>query len=217
MTISISRRSVIAAAGVIGASAMLASRASASILGSLGLTKLLGQASDSALNKLGAPDGFYRDTAVRILLPGTTGKLARKLLSAGDRLGVTTKLTKSINDAASLAALEAKPVFRSAISGLKLSDVPGIAVQKDGASQYLQRTAGTELQTKVRPLIEAALNKVGAFQQLSSMNQAGGMLARLGITDVKLTDSVSQQAIKGIFSYLGTEEAQLRANPLRVL
>jgi hypothetical protein len=200
--------------GGAASSLLLSTSLEASVLDGLGLTKILGNASDGALNKLSQTDGFYRDTAIRILLPGTTGKLASKLMGAGDKLGVTNKLTKSLNDAASLAAGEAKPIFRNAISGLKLTDVPGIALKKDGATSYLKQSASADLLTKIRPLIGGALGKVGAFDQLSKLSKAGGLLSALGLNNDKLTDSVSNQALNGIFSYIGKEEASLRGNPL---
>lgn len=217
MTQNFSRRAAMGGGLLLGAGLLLPGRTTAGLLDGIGLTKLLGNASDSALTKLALPDGFYRDTAIRILLPGTSGKLAKKLLKGGDKLGLTTKLTKSLNDAASLAAGEAKPVFRSAIDGLKITDVPGIVTQKTGGTSYLERTAGTELGTKVRPLISAALTKVGAFDQLAKLGSAGSLLGSLGITGDRLTDSVTKQAMHGIFSYMGTEEAALRGNPGKIL
>jgi hypothetical protein len=192
-------------------------RAAASILDGLGVTKLLGKASDGALDKLAQPDAFYRDTAIRILLPGAKGKFAMKLLGAGDKLGLTSKLTKSLNDAAGLAASEAKPIFRSAIDGLKVKDVPGLALNKDGGTEYLKRTAGVDLQAKVRPLIATALTKVGAYDQLGKLGKSSALLGTLGLSNDKLTDSVADQAMKGIFNYMSKEEAGLRANPGKIL
>lgn len=217
MTQGFSRRAAMGGGLFLGAGLLLPARVTAGLLDGIGLTKLLGNASDSALTKLALPDGFYRDTAIRILLPGTSGKLAKKLLAGGDKLGLTTKLTKSLNDAASLAAGEAKPVFRSAIDGLKITDVPGIVTEKTGGTNYLERTAGVDLGTRVRPLISAALTKVGAFDQLAKLGSTGNLLGSLGITSDKLTDSVTKQAMHGIFSYMGTEEAALRANPAKIL
>lgn len=215
-----SRRRMIASLGAAGA-ALTAGVANARLFDKLGLGKVLGNASDNALDKLGATDGFYRDTAVRIAMPGASGKLASKALRLGDKLGVTAKLTKSLNDAASLAALEAKPVFRSAISQIKLKDIPGLATQKDGASQFLLRTAGPDLHLKVKPLIASALTKVGAYQQLASINKSSSLFGSLGgsfgLTEDKLTESVSKQAMNGIFKYIGQEEAKLRGNPFGVL
>jgi hypothetical protein len=217
MTDMWTRRAALSGVMATGGLMLMPGQAAASLLDGLGLTKLLGNASDSALTKLALPDGFYRDTAIRILLPGTTGKLARRLMQGGEKLGLTTKLTKSLNDAASLAAGEAKPVFRIAISGLKITDVPGIVATKTGGTNYLERTAGVELGTKVRPLIVTALTKVGAFDQLAKLGSAGSLLGALGLSNDKLTDSVTQQAMKGIFTYMGSKEAALRGNPGKIL
>lgn len=181
-----------------------------------GIKKLLGGASDNALDKLAKPGAFYADTAVRILLPGAKGKLASKLLKTGDKLGVTTKLTKSLNDAAGFAAQEAKPVFRSAVDGLSLADVPGIALKSDGATEYLKKSADTDLRLKVRPLIVSALTKVGAFSQLEKMGKGGGLLSIAKLDRESLTESVTDQTMKGIYNYMAKEEAGLRGNALGI-
>ncbi len=214
------RRAAIKGALAAGIAALAARPALAGLLNGSSLKSVLGNASDGALNKLGTPGAFYADTAVRILLPGTTGKLASKLMRAGDKLGLTSKLTKSLNDAAGLAALEAKPVFRSAVEKLSFSDVPGIVAKNDGATQYLKTSVGDELHIKVRPLIQSALTKVGAFDQLSKVNKlgggAGGLLGLKSLNNDSLTDSVTKQALGGIFSYMGKEEAGLRGNVLGI-
>lgn len=174
---------------------------------------LIAGASDNALDRLAQPGAFYADTAVRILLPGAKGKLASKLLGAGDRLGLTTRLTKSLNDAGGKAAGEAKPVFRAAIDNLGWGNVPSLVSQKDGATRYLQSSAGGVLGEKVRPLIGSALESVGAYRQLDELGQGNQLLAIAGISHDGLTNSVTDQALKGIFLYMGNEEAALRKNP----
>ncbi len=209
----ISRRGLMAGAGSLALTLMIGRPALAGILDGKSAKSMLGNASDGALDKLGKPGAFYADTAVRILLPGTTGKLASRLMKAGDKLGLTTKLTKSLNDAAGQAALEAKPIFRKSIDSLTLNDVPGLVTQKDGATQFLSRTAGTELEAKVRPLIAAALTRVGAYDQMSKLQKTtGGLMTLAKLDNQGLTDSVAKQAMKGIFSYMGKEEAGLRGN-----
>jgi hypothetical protein len=174
---------------------------------------MLGNASDNALTKLAKPGAFFADQAVRINLPGGgSGKLLGKL---ADKTGLTNGLTKSINDAAGLAAEEAKPIFRASIGKLSLNDVPDLATKNDGATQYLQKSAGEELRGKIRPLVTGALTKVGAFSQLGKLGKAGGVLGKLGLNNDKLTDSVTDQTLKGIYSYMGNEEAALRKNPLK--
>ena len=200
------------AIGVMTAISVTPTPVQAGVLDGGGIKKLLGGASDNALDKLSKPGAFYADTAIRILLPGTKGKLASRLLRTSDRLGVTTKLTKSLNDAAGFAAQEAKPVFRSAVDGLSLADMPGIALKNDGATDYLKKSADADLRTKVRPLIISALTKVGAFDQLEKMGKGSGLLSLAGLDRESLTESVTDQTMKGIYSYMAKEEAALRGN-----
>jgi Protein of unknown function (DUF4197) len=213
MGMKMARRTLLTSAAAFTASLIIARPLQAGLLDGSSLKSMLGNASDKALDKLAKPGAFYADTAVRVLLPGTTGKFASKLMKAGDKLGLTTKLTKSLNDAASLAALEAKPVFRSAVNGMTLNDVPGIVAKSDGGTKYLQKSAGSELYTKVRPLIMTALNRVGAYSQLAKLNKtAGSLMGMTKLNDEGLTNSVTEQALKGIYTYMGKEEGGLRSS-----
>lgn len=186
-------------------------------LPSTGVKGLIGGASDGALDKLAQPGAFYRDTAVRILLPGAGGKMASKLFGMGDKLGLTTNLTKSLNDAGGRAAGEAKPIFRSAIDDLRWSDAPALVSKKDGATRYLQNSAGDILFSKVSPLIGSALENVGAYRQLDQLGKGNSLLASVGLTRDGLTKSVTEQALKGIFHYMASEEVALRRNPAGLL
>ena len=75
-------------------------------------------------------------------------------------------------------------------------------------------SAGTGLRTKIRPLILSALEKTGAFSQLGKLGSTAGLLAGAGISREGLTDSVTDQALAGIFKYIGNEEAALREDPM---
>lgn len=212
----LSRRELVAAVLCAGVLPFVAEPAFAQGIGST-LKGLLGRASDSSLDRLGQSGAFYNDPAVRIGLPLLGGSLGRTLGSAldvGQQLGVTDNLVRKINDAAGSAARAGKPIFRSAIDRLSLSDVPGIATQNDGATQYLQRSAGAELKTKLRPLIDTALGQTGAFTQLDRLSRTSSLLRTAGITRDRLGSSVTDQALNGIFKYIGAEEGRLRANPL---
>jgi hypothetical protein len=210
------RRGIIAGAGGLSLAVLIGAPARAAGLGGT-LTTLLGRASDSALDQLSQPGAFYNDPAVRIALP-LVGRSASgavdSLLNIGQQFGLTDNITRKLNDAAGLAAREAKPVFRTAISKLTLADVPGIATQSDGATQYLQRSAGGELKGKLRPLIDAALLQVGAYRQVDRLARTSSLVRAAGITRDKLGDSVATQALAGIFRYIGGEEGKLRADPL---
>lgn len=215
---NISRRSALAA--IAAGAVMVPIAVRAQVLGNLGLgsslTGLLGKASDASLDKLAQPGAFYNDPAVRIMLPllGGGGGTLGKLLGGADKLGLTDGITRKLNDAAGIAAKEAKPVFRAAISKLTLADVPGIVSQNDGATQYLRRSAGDVLRGKFRPLIDSALIKVGAFKAVDSLASRSPLLGLTGITRDKLGNSVTDQALNGIYSYIAAEEGRLRSDPL---
>ncbi len=187
---------------------------SAGILGGGGIGNLLDHASDSALNTLGVPGAFYADPAVRIAAPSSGGGLGAMLggvMSAGSKLGLTDGLTHKLNEAAGFAAAQAKPVFHTAISRLQITDAPGIIGKSDGATQYLHTSAGPDLHHKLRPMIDDALAHVGAFHMLDSNSQ---LAALIGAGKDKLSESVTQQALSGIFKYIAAEERRFRANPI---
>lgn len=181
-----------------------------------GAKGLLANASDGALDKLSQPGAFYKDEAVRILLPGPLKK-ATNLLRYTDQAGLTKDITRSLNDAAGQAALAAKPVFRSAIDKLTLTDGVGIVTGGGtSATEYLRKSSGDELALQIRPLVEKALGDTGAFRQVDRLGSLSS-LATLGGADLShegLTKSVTDQAMNGIFKYIGSEETKFRANPL---
>lgn len=184
---------------------------------STGVKSLLGNASDGALDKLSQPGAFYADKAVRVLLPGPL-KNATKILRFTSKAGLTKDITKNLNDAAGKAALEAKPIFRSAIDNLTLTDGVGIVTGGGtGGTDYLRKTSGEELAIKIRPLVEKALGEVGAYKQVESLGSLSA-LSSIGGLDLSrdgLTDSVTEQALSGIFSYIGAEETKFRKSPLK--
>jgi len=237
------RRTFMAALAASGAAtaAPFGAQAWAAGLGS-GLGGLLASASDSALTKLAVPGAFYADQAVRIGLPlignlggglggglggqlggllgnsggalGNTGGVLGQVVAQGAKMGLADGLVRKLNDAAGMAAQVAKPVFRTAISKLSLTDIPGIATNNEGATQYLRTSAGDELRGRMRPLIDSALGKVGAYSALAKLGKSGTMASLAGIGRDKLGSSVTDQAMNGIFRYIGSEESRLRANPI---
>lgn len=180
-----------------------------------GISNLLGGASDNALDKLAQPGAFFADKAVRIALPGPLEKASGLLRLAG-KAGLTKDLTKSMNEVASLAAKEAKPIFRTAIDGLSLKDGLGIATESGGATRYLRDSSGDSLRDKIRPLVFKAMGDAGTFDQLDKLSSVKA-LSKLGINSDSMTDHVTGKTLDGIFKYMTIEENKARKNPLKAL
>ncbi len=87
---------------------------------------------------------------------------------------------------------------------------------KTAATDHLQRTSGPVLGGAIRPLIADALGSVGALTQLEKLGEVRSVarLAGIDLSPDGLIDSTRDQALGGIFNYIGREETALRADPL---
>lgn len=215
---TINRRTLIAGIAASGALAAMPAPAVAQF-GSKGLnlSSLLGRATDSALDKLAVPGAFYGDEEVRIGLPiigKSSGGLFGSILSGASRLGVLDDVTRTINDAAGIAAGEAKPIFRDAIDGLSFSDAPGIIRQADGGTQYLRSSSNDALHAKLQPLMDSALEQLGVYGTFDKLAGQHSFIRRAGLNRDSINRSVTDQGLDGIFAYVGMEERTFRKNPL---
>lgn len=211
------RRQLIAGTGSVGLLALLPSPLHAQ---GLGLSSILGRATDSALDKLAQPGAFYDDEDIRIGLPivgnlgGRSGGLLGSLMNAGNRLGVLGGITRKINDAAGVAAGEAKPIFRDAIDDLSFADAPGIIRESDGGTQYLRSSSNERLHSRLEPLVDGALEEAGVYGQFERLAEEHSFIREAGLNRERINRSVTDQGLDGIFAYIGNEERGFRRNPL---
>lgn len=215
---TLNRRTMIAGLTVSSGLLWLPSAAHAQFgSGGLGLSSILGKATDSALDKLAKPGAFYGDEAVRIGLPiigKSSGGLLGSILGGASKLGVLDGLTRKINDAAGIAAGEAKPIFRDAIDDLSFSDAPGIIKENDGGTQYLRSSSNDALHGKLEPLIDSALESLGVYSTFDGLAQQHSFIRRAGLNRESINRSVTDQGLDGIFSYVGSEETAFRKDPI---
>mgnify|MGYP001799518037 CR=1 FL=1 len=214
----LTRRTLIAGLTASSGLALLPSAARAQLgLGGLGLSSILGKATDSALDKLAQPGAFYDDEDIRVGLPivgSSSGGLLGSILGGASRLGVLDGVTRKINDAAGIAAGEAKPIFREAIDNLSFSDAPDIIKQDDGGTQYLRRSSNDALHAKLQPLVDNALESLGVYSTFDSLAEKHSFIRRAGLDRESINTSVTDQGLDGIFSYIGNEEREFRKDPI---
>lgn len=229
MSLSTNRREFITRISLLGATTLIpvsvitAPAQAQGLFGrSLGLSSILGKATDNALDKLAVPGAFYGDEAVRIGLPiigNLTGRsggggLFGSILGGASKLGILDGITREINDAAGVAAGEAKPIFRDAIDDLSFTDAPGIIRESDGGTQYLRRSANDRLHSRLEPLVDGALESAGVYRTFEGLAGKHGFIRRAGLNRETINRSVTDQGLDGIFSYIGAEERAFRKNPL---
>lgn len=161
---------------------------------------------------LGAKDGFFRDQAVKILLPNELQKVDRTLRQIG-LSALADEGLKVLNRAAEDAVVEAKPIFISAITGLTFQDAMGILTgDKHAATQYLKNRTTQELANAFQPKIKNSLDKVGANEIWSQIIQKYNTVPLVQPVNPNLTEYVTQKTIDGLFVKVAKKEEDIRTN-----
>ena len=178
---------------------------------SSGLKQALEFGTSAGADRLSATDGFFTNAAVKILFPEEALKVERTLRSVGlNKLADNVIL--SLNRAAEAAAIEAKPIFISAVKGMTFADASNILLsgQQDAATLYFKRVTNDQLQQKFQPIIQSSLNKVGATRYWSDAITAYNSIPLVGKVNPDLSSYVTQKAIDGIFFEIAQEELKIR-------
>lgn len=127
-----------------------------------GLKEALNQGIDKQVTKLTQTDGFYKNEAVKILLPEELKKVDAKLRAVG-LSNLADEGLKVVNRAAEDAVKEGTPIFVDAIKQMTFTDAKNILLRDDSAAtSYLQRITSTALYSKFSPIIKNSFAKVGA-------------------------------------------------------
>src|ERR1700748_3403927 len=119
-----------------------------------GLKDALNHGTQKSTAQLSAVDGFFKDAAVKILLPPEAAKVEKTLRSAGFGKQVDDAIL-SLNRAAEDAAKSAAPIFLNAITHMSVSDGVGILKGADtAATNYLRKATSQQLIAAFRPVID---------------------------------------------------------------
>jgi hypothetical protein len=177
-----------------------------------GLKEALSQGATNSSGKLSAADGFFKDAAVKILLPEEVQKIEKKMRA----LGMGKKFDNAIlsmNRAAEDASKSAAPIFLSAIKGMNISDALNILRGTDtAATGYLRKTTTNPLTEAFRPVIEASLVKVDATKYWKDVFSVYNKFSSEPV-NTDLNAYVTEKALYGIFFYVAEEEKKIRKDP----
>src|SRR6218665_1103956 len=104
------------------------------------------------VTKLTAIDGFYKNEAVKILMPEELQKVDKALRKMG-----MSKLAddgiKALNRAAEDAVKESTPIFVDAIKNITIADAKSILLgNQDAATSYLESSTRNPLYAKFNPV-----------------------------------------------------------------
>ncbi len=177
-----------------------------------GLKEALSLGAQKSSDKLSATDGFFKDAAVKILLPEQVRTVESKMRMLG--LGkMVDNAELSLNRAAEDASKAAAPIFLSAIKKMTVTDALNILRGSDtAATSYLRRTTSPELISAFMPVIEESLKKVDATKYWKDIFDTYNKFTSAPV-DTDINRYVTNKALNGIFYYIAQEEVGIRKNP----
>lgn len=177
-----------------------------------GLKEALSVGATNSSGKLSAADGFFKDAAVKILMPEQVQKVEKKMRMLGMGKLVDNTIL-SMNRAAEDASKSAADIFIKSIRQMSVSDALGILRGTDtAATSYLRKTTTAELTNAFRPVIETSLQKVDATKYWKDLFSAYNKFSSEPV-NTDLTAYVTERAMKGIFFYVAEEEKKIRKDP----
>ncbi len=176
-----------------------------------GLKEALNNGITNQVSTLAIKDGFFKNELVRILLPEELQKVDNTLRKIG-----LSKLAdeglKVLNRAAEDAVSEAIPIFVEAIKGMTFSDAKNILLgDKNAATLYLKAATSDALYQKFNPIISNSFKKVGANKIWSDLITKYNSLPLTKDVNPDLTDYVTGEALKGVYTMVEVEENEIRA------
>jgi len=177
-----------------------------------GLKEALNQGIDKQVTKLMAPDGFYKDQMVKILLPPQLQKVDQTLRDLG--MGqLADQGLKLLNTAASDAVREAKPIFVDAITTMSFDDAKNILLGgSTAATDYLKQKTENRLYQKFKPQVQNSLQKVKADEAWANIIKKYNQIPFVEKVNPDLTDYVTQKAMAGVFKKVAVEEQKIRTD-----
>ena len=177
-----------------------------------GLKQALEMGVSSGVDLLSKDGGYFKDQAVRILLPEELQKVDKTLRSVG--LGsLADQGLKVLNEAAENAVSQAKPIFLSAIRNMTFTDAMNILKGNNtAATTYLKNSTYSSLETAFAPKVQASLSEVGADKVWENIINKYNQIPLVKPVEPNLTKYVTQQAINGLFVKVGDKEKEIRTN-----
>jgi len=179
-----------------------------------GLREALIQGISKGSDQASQLDGYYKNPQLKIPFPTEAQRVERALRDIG--LGSEVdKFVRQLNRGAERAAVQAKPIFISAIRSLTIEDAFSILNgDQNAATNYLMRTTSEPLKSKFLPIIGMALDEVNATKYYGDIVTRYNKIPLVKKVNPNLDDYAVNRTIDGLFLLVAREEANIRANPV---
>jgi hypothetical protein len=182
---------------------------------SSGLKEALRIGTENVVDLTGTTDGFFKNQAIKILMPEKMRPVEKGLRMAGMGAKID-EFELSMNRAAEKATPAARSIFKDALMRMTFDDARKILTGgSTSATEYFKAKTSASLTTAFRPSVESAMDQTGVvkqYKQLVGGRQALPLNFGLG-QNFNITDYVVGKTLDGLFYMLGQEEKKIRTNP----
>ena len=177
------------------------------------LKQALQVGTQNAVKLTGRTDGYFRNEAIKILLPEQLRTLAGALRTVG--LGAQVdELVLGMNRAAERAAPHAREIFWDAIGAMTIDDARRILAGSDtAATEYFRAKTSESLAAAFRPIVESSMREVGVTRQYTELYRRAQAIPFVNVEAYALDRYVVTRALEGLFHVVGEEEKKIRTNP----
>jgi hypothetical protein len=180
-----------------------------------GLKEALRIGAEKGCANLAKPDGFFKNAALKILMPPEATKVENTLRSVGLNQ-LADDFILSMNRAAEDASATAAPIFVNAIKQITITD--GLTIlrgDETAATTYLRSKTTDNLKSTFNPIVKTSLDKVKATQYweraITAYNAIPFSNKKI---NPDLSTYVTEKAMEGIYSEIAKQEKDIRANPM---
>jgi hypothetical protein len=178
-----------------------------------GLKEALQVGAGNAVKLTGQPDGYFKNEAIKIVMPKNLKALETGLRAIGFGPKVDD-FVLSMNRAAEKAAPAAKQIFMDAILQMTIDDARKIFTGGDtAATEYFKSKTTEKLTAAFRPVISKSMSEIGVGQQFKELTGRYSSIPFAKMPAFDLDGYVVSKALDGLFLVLGDEERKIRTNP----
>jgi hypothetical protein len=177
------------------------------------LKEALQVGTENAVKLTGKTDGYFKNQAIKILLPARLKTFESGLRAVGYGPQVDD-LVLGMNRAAEQAAPQARQIFWDAIGAMTIDDARRILDGGDtAATDYFKTKTSEPLATAFRPVVEKSMSQVGVTRQYNELLGRARAIPFLDVEAYDLDSYVVGRALDGLFLVVGDEEKKIRTNP----
>lgn len=179
-----------------------------------GLKEALVQGTSKGTRTVSQLNGYYKNPQIKIPFPPDVQNVAERLraIGMGDQVD---QFIQTLNRGAEQAAKEAGPILLNAVKSMSIEDAWDVLKGEDNAAtQYLKRTASSDLESAFKPVVRKALDQTKATMYYKDLVTAYNKIPGVDDVNPELDHYATQKALDGLFFMLEKEERNIRNNPV---